>query len=797
MNAHEPNGLAAALRLAEAGIPVFPCDGHPKPADAARYPGEPGKGPLTPRGFYDATTDPEQLQKWWTRWPDALPAVPMGPTSGLFAVDCDLCDETGETLGEASLEGLGITAARHPYFMPSNSGGGHLFYRWREGLPGNSTKKLPGVDIRSQGGYVIAWRADILAAAAQDPDLAEPPAALLGALAEAKRDKAAEGSERLRDFNSAPSGGDLASAWAEAALADEIAKLRSTAKGGRNNAVNATAFSLGQIVAGGHLDRERVEAEIWAAAQVNGVAKEEPRETRASIASGLNAGMVDPRGPKDAPPARTSCEAAEWPTPDMSLLRPERGVAPELSLEAVFGPIWAHWIAAAADAKGAPPDYVAAALIATAGSLIGNARWVSPWRGWSEPPILWAMLIGAPSAGKSPALDAALAPLRTLEKNVRRAAEIERVAWAERAETADLALAAWKADATKALKANEEPPTKPDAADAGPEPHVPRLSVNDATVERLSVILERQPRGVLAMRDELAGWLSNMSRYANGGSDKPFWLEAYGGRPFTVERMSREPVRIDRLTVGVLGGIQPDRLASLLIRADDDGTLARLLPIWPDPAPIKRPHSAPDDAFAEEAFARLYELAMPTDEAGDPRPWFVPFAESARDILDQFRRWAREEETGESGLLVSFIGKTPGMAVRLALVLAHLDWTTRPDMRPPEEVTADHFGRAAHYVSEYAVPMARRAYAEASAPAEERAAQRLARLIVEQRWDAFTMRDVTRRERQGLRRNADVEPALDVLTQGGWLRSQQPASGPKGGRPQRVFHVNPAVRGRS
>jgi len=75
-----------------------------------------------------------------------------------------------------------------------------------------------------------------------------------------------------------------------------------------------------------------------------------------------------------------------------------------------------------------------------------------------------------------------------------------------------------------------------------------------------------------------------MTRYAGGGSDRPFWLEAYGGRGHTVERMGRRPVHVDRLAIGVVGSIQPDRLRTLLLNSDDDGLLARFLPLWPDPA---------------------------------------------------------------------------------------------------------------------------------------------------------------------------------------------------------------------
>ncbi len=81
----------------------------------------------------------------------------------------------------------------------------------------------------------------------------------------------------------------------------------------------------------------------------------------------------------------------------------------------VFG-AWADWIHKAAEVKSAPADYVALSLVTTASAIIGNTRWAVPWEGWKEPPILWGMLVGDPSAGKSPALDAVLDPVREIDK---------------------------------------------------------------------------------------------------------------------------------------------------------------------------------------------------------------------------------------------------------------------------------------------------------------------------------------------------------------------------------------------
>ena len=485
----------------------------------------------------------------------------------------------------------------------------------------------------------------------------------------------------------------------------------------------------------------------------------------------------------------------DWSTPDPRLLQVELLPAPELDLRKVLGPRLSGWVSDAAEAKGAPADYVFAALLAVAGSTIGNARWVSIWQGWVEPPVIWAMCVGTPSAGKSPAIDTALQPLRNAERRQREAAELLRKTWDEKAELAKLADAAWKEVVKAAIKSGDMPPERPMGCDVGPPPHIPRLVVNDGTIERLGAILGQQPRGTLQMRDELAGWLMGMQRYSGGSSDRPFWLEAFGGRGFTVERMGRDPLTIDRLSIGVLGGIQPDRLKSLLFKSDDDGLLARFLPIWPDPAPLRRPHAWADESLLEVALSRLLSLELVTDETGELSPCFIPFTDEACALMDDFRAMVRSWEVGVDGLMLSFMGKLPGMAARLALVLAFLDWAT-DGAKEPNEITHQHFGRAAHLVEDYLLPMARRAYADGATPKAIRAARRLVGIIRERDWQRFTSREVARLDRSGLGGKAELDPALVLLTEGDCIRPVDVPANPQGGRPQRLFVVNPALHGR-
>lgn len=486
----------------------------------------------------------------------------------------------------------------------------------------------------------------------------------------------------------------------------------------------------------------------------------------------------------------------DWPAPDMTLLRPERPPAPSMSpddFSFVFGP-WAEWLNTAATVKGTPVDYVALALLATASACIGNARWASPWEGWKEPPVLWAMLIGDPSAGKSPALDAVLDPVKQLERALSEEYSAARGEWNAADELAALSRIEWKAKAKKAIAQGEEPPAKPEDADAGAPPIRERISISDATTEKVAELVAASWRGLLMQRDELSGWLGGMDRY-NAGGDRPFWLEAYGGRSFSVDRKSNpEPVIVDRLAVAVLGGTQPDKLESLLVKTDDDGLLARFVTVFPDPVPLSRPQGRIDEAGLQAALERLRGLSPAYDEHHAPRPFFIPFTDEAADDLQEFREQCREWEKGASGLFKSHIGKLPGMAVRVACVLAHLDWAAHPGSAFPDLITPPHIGRACHLVGEHLRAHAFRAYGTDTAPQEIRNARRIARIIQQEKPRRLNIRDIAHRELAGLQKAKDVETALGILEQGDWLRRETEATP---GRPRVFYIVNPNLWGQS
>ena len=135
------DNLQAALDLAKAGIAIFPARAE-------------NKRPHVKDWQNVATTDAAQVRRWWKKWPDAMPGIPTGRRNGVAVLDIDLKDGKD---GGAALRALGLDPdTLSPCTVATPSGGQHLYFRWPEGM-GNSAAGLPaGVDVRGQGGFVIA-----------------------------------------------------------------------------------------------------------------------------------------------------------------------------------------------------------------------------------------------------------------------------------------------------------------------------------------------------------------------------------------------------------------------------------------------------------------------------------------------------------------------------------------------------------------------------------------------------------------------------------------------------------------
>ena len=135
--------LDAAIEYASRGWAVFPLKAR-------------GKDPLTAHGVKDATTNFDQIEKWWTKNPNANVAIACGLVSGgLLVVDLD--EKENGISGLDTLHDWESTNGSLPETVRSitGKGGSHLLYHidYEEK---NRTGLLDGVDIRSDNGYIVA-----------------------------------------------------------------------------------------------------------------------------------------------------------------------------------------------------------------------------------------------------------------------------------------------------------------------------------------------------------------------------------------------------------------------------------------------------------------------------------------------------------------------------------------------------------------------------------------------------------------------------------------------------------------
>jgi Bifunctional DNA primase/polymerase, N-terminal len=131
--------LAAALRYAQAGWPVFPC-----------LTGE--KAPATQHGFHDATTDPDKITWWWSRHPGRNVAIATG-APGPDVLDVDIHKQGSGFAAFNRLHREGLLDGASAYIR-TPSGGLHAYFTGSE--QGNGRLPRHHLDFRSQGGYVVA-----------------------------------------------------------------------------------------------------------------------------------------------------------------------------------------------------------------------------------------------------------------------------------------------------------------------------------------------------------------------------------------------------------------------------------------------------------------------------------------------------------------------------------------------------------------------------------------------------------------------------------------------------------------
>jgi hypothetical protein len=302
-------------------LPVFACG--------------PDKRPVTQHGFQDATRDPSEIKAQFGTPGAAMIGVPTGQGAGFFVVDLDVKN------GGQGLEWLAANQHRLPRTRThkTRSGGQHLLFQWPEGrtVRNSASRIAPGVDVRGNGGYIIAPPSPDYEIADHSA-LAEAPAWLLDLIDPPKAPEAPRSASAPRQANDG-------TRYGMTALDNECQAILSAADGAKHDTLNRAAFSIGGLVAAGELIEGPAFAALASAlAGIRHRCEDFPAAQK-TLAGAFRAGMAKPREapprlvrriveeyretrpeppPIDAPPDHWSAE----PEPDIGL-EPEK-VAPDI-----------------------------------------------------------------------------------------------------------------------------------------------------------------------------------------------------------------------------------------------------------------------------------------------------------------------------------------------------------------------------------------------------------------------------------------------------------------------------------
>ncbi|WP_374843508.1 DUF3987 domain-containing protein [Brucella haematophila] len=674
--------LDVALSYIQNDIPVFPCRaGDVDVIDNAT--GEisvlPAKAPLISNGLKGATLTERIVRAWWDekRHGGAMVGIPTGSRSGIFVLDIDMHrDSEGNLIdGKAALAALeAVNEPLPPTAAVRTAGGGeHRYFNHVEGVR-NRGALSKGLDIRGEGGFVIA--AGSVTADGRVYEWIDHDGEGLPVVADAP--------QWLLDLILPPTVTVSPSDWSyqaeghdhyvAAAMESELAQLASTTEGSRGEQVNASAFSLGQLVGAGALDRTEAERGLFDAALANGVvAKDGEKEIRLKIKRGLDSGMRQPRqlpepsyyDNDNTPPMDTSAlvanaragksqtepaETIEQPaTASTPIIEPldvfAEAKTPSMPM-GVFPSVIESFAVARAEQMGVDPGGLAmAALTVCAAAIPDNiALKMKRHESWKESARIWTMVIGDPSTRKSPLIKAASAPLLAIESDLQRD---------HRAAMRD-----WMTLDKESKKGKSEPIAK-------------RVSIEDGSPEKVGEVLSNNEAGLALIDDELSGWFARMEKYAGSkgsGADRAFWLKSFGGGSYSVDRVGRGSIWIPNISITLLGSIQPDPLRKIAKDLTDDGLLQRMFCIMLESGGDDRDEpSGVDESVYAHLVRKLYHLRT-SMSAG----WCFRFSDGAQSFRNELSREHRKLEKLWERInrrLATHIGKFDGLFGRICVLL--------------------------------------------------------------------------------------------------------------------------------
>jgi replicative DNA helicase len=439
---------------------------------------------------------------------------------------------------------------------------------------------------------------------------------------------------------------------------------------------------------------------------------------------------------------------------------------------------------------------LAALATAAAGAVRVNVR---PETGWSEPANLYLVCALPPGSRKSPVFNSMTAPILATEKHLQEVMGPRIIELAVDRKAADeyasrMADQLAKASPQERDGARHEAHAAALAAQAIVVPHEPRLFTDDITAEQASTLLADHGGhfAVLSAESEI---FNEMAGRYSGNPNMNVFLKGHAGDAIRVDRKGRPAEAIDApaLTLGVC--TQPAALAALaaIPGAAGRGLLARFLFSIPQVNIGRRETKpAPADPAAHTVYeANLTSLILSLRDLDQPiRLELSPGASFLLDAVAEDTENAMDEG-GPLAHMRDWGAKAVGAMMRIAALL-HLAEHLRDGYERP--ISQDTIS-AAHALIEYYTAHTLAAFDTMTTDETAGRAHQLLDWTAKTGTTRFSARDAfTGLSRAQFPKMNDLDPALNLLEQHGYLRRLPPPPNPGRGRPPApLYEVHPGI----
>ena len=301
----------------------------------------------------------------------------------------------------------------------------------------------------------------------------------------------------------------------------------------------------------------------------------------------------------------------------------------------IFNSYYRTIIKSITETFNAPTPFYIAGILSALSTAIGKNITIQDSRNVTEKAALYLCVVSPSGTGKTPALNWCIEPIKKIES---------------------------KNHKEHLLKKQEAEDNEEQFKDDYKTHYL-----TDTTIEALTTQLSRT-NSILYFRDELIGWLKDMNKYRQTGSDDLLFMQIWNSNDtIRVERQTKS-IFVENPYLNVLGGTQPRRLNDFLTKtATDSGFFQRILFVYPDSEIQDRTDHA-QDLEVKESYQNSIKTIFENCEAIDPT--VLTMTKESNDYINNFVNSfiKKQQRANAEPLHVEILSKLETYVLRFSLV---------------------------------------------------------------------------------------------------------------------------------